>query len=124
MKYLLNYLEATIDQLEARRTTPMNNLKEYLLETKTQENNSLSVPSPKLLAITIFKEISLSSLINISNNEATDFSRKISELATSNDVITELSDEIGMPRNHETEDQFVDRAKSTLTRILKRKLSK
>ena len=58
------------------------------------------------------------------NNEASEFSNQVSELATSVEVINELSDEIGVPKNYETEDEFVERAKATLTKILKRKLSK
>ncbi|OAI26187.1 hypothetical protein [Methylomonas koyamae] len=94
---------------------------EYLNE---QENNSLLVPSSKVLAGAIIQEINISSTAIISNNEAEEFSHKVSELATSNDVTNELSDELGMPNEHETEDEFVDRAKSILTKILKRKLSK
>ena len=102
----------------------MTTLKDYLEESKVARATSLVLPSSKTLANVIAKELIASPLVQISNNEASEFSNQVSELATSAEVINELSDEIGAPKNHETEDEFVERAKSTLTKILKRKLSK
>ncbi|HHQ4520680.1 hypothetical protein AL345_09630 [Aeromonas caviae] len=102
----------------------MTKLKEYLEEAKIAKDTSLALPSSNALANVIAKELIASPLVQISNTEASEFSHKVSELATSAEVINELSDEIGVPKSYETEDEFVKRAKSTLTSILKRKLSK
>ena len=102
----------------------MTTLKGYLEKEKAARNTSLALPSLNTLANVIVKEIIASPLVMISNTEASDLSNKVSELATSAEVINELSDEIGAPKNYEAEDEFVERAKTTLTKILKRKLSK
>ena len=44
------------------------------------------------------------------------------ELANSNEVIDELSNAIGKPKNDETEEEFVKRAKITFENILRKKL--
>ena len=102
----------------------MTTLKDYLEKEKAARNTSLALPSSNTLENVIAKELIASTLVKISNTEASDLSNKVSELATSVEVINELSDEIGVPKNYETEDEFVERAKATLTKILKRKLSK
>lgn len=102
----------------------MTTLKDYLEKEKAARNTSLALPSSNTLENVIAKELIASPLVKISNTEASDLSNKVSELATSVEVINELSDEIGVPKNYETEDEFVERAKATLTKILKRKLSK
>ena len=102
----------------------MTTFKSYLEKTKVAQNTSLALPSSKKLVNIISKELIESPLANISNTDASELSNKVSELATSAEVINEFSDEIGVPKNHETEDEFVERAKATLTKILKRKLSK
>lgn len=96
--------------------------KDYLEKIKIAKDTSLTIPSSNILGIAIRKEI-VASTLEISNVKTSELSNKISELATSAEVINELSDEIGEPKNHETEDEFVERAKSTLKNILKRKLS-
>lgn len=50
-----------------------------------------------------------------------EFSRNVSNYATSHDVIAALSDEIGPPIEHEDEEQFVSRAKQALREILSRR---
>lgn len=102
----------------------MTKFKEYLEETKTSRDTFLALPLSNSLANAIAKELIASPLVQISNTEASEFSHKVSELATSTEVINELSDEIGVPTSHETEDEFVERAKLTLAKILKIKLSR
>lgn len=101
----------------------MSNLKDYLERAKKQKNSSIPLLSSKVLANSILKGIN-NSLTQLSNDEAEEFSHKISDLATSDETINELSNEVGAPKDHETEDEFVERAKSALAKILKRKLSK
>lgn len=49
------------------------------------------------------------------------FSQDVSHYATSQEVIAEFSSEIGPPHEHESEDQFVARAKERLKKMLKRR---
>ena len=50
-----------------------------------------------------------------------EFSKKVSNYAASKEVISTLSDEIGTPKEDESEDEFVDRAKTALKDILRKK---
>ncbi|MBD1877000.1 hypothetical protein H6F75_26295 [Nodosilinea sp. FACHB-131] len=50
-----------------------------------------------------------------------EFSKKVSNYAASKEVISTLSDEIGTPKEDESEDEFVDRAKTALKNILHKK---
>ena len=104
----------------------MSNFKEFFEKSNLENSTALSIPSPNTLAITLKSGIlaSSSSFAKISDEDATEFGHKVSELVTSDELINELSDEIGVPASHETEDEFVKRAKLTLRKILKEKLSK
>jgi hypothetical protein len=102
----------------------MTTLKEYLEKAKIAKDTSLTLPLSNGLKNVIAKELIASPLVQISNVEASEFANKVCELATCAEVINELSTEIGAPTNNETEDDFVERSKLTLTKILKRRLSK
>lgn len=101
----------------------MASLKDFLKKTESNENGSALVPSSRKLQSLILNEVNGGSPIKVSIGEAEDFSRRVSELSTSDDVINDLSDRLGAPKDNETEDEFVSRAKAVLTEILKRKLS-
>lgn len=62
--------------------------------------------------------------ISISHSDREKFSSDVVQIANSDEVLTELSQSIGDPQKNESEDEFVERAKSTLTKILKSKLMK
>lgn len=62
--------------------------------------------------------------ISISSNDREKFSSEVVHVANSDEVLTELSESIGDPKENESEDEFVERAKSTLAKILKNKLIK
>jgi hypothetical protein len=49
------------------------------------------------------------------------FSKEVSEYATSKEVISSLSKEIGEPNETETEEDFIERASNVLREILKEK---
>lgn len=59
---------------------------------------------------------------NIGNAQAQEFSQKASQLVHSESFIADLSNEIWVPRDEESEDEFVERAKNTMRDLLKRKL--
>ena len=101
----------------------MKTLKDFLEKSKSSSNLSIALPSANALARVITKEI-ISSPVQLSNTDASKFSEKVSELATSSEVIDKLSAEVGSPKPHESEDEFVERAKLALARILKSKLTK
>lgn len=62
--------------------------------------------------------------INISSSDREKFSSEVVKVANSDEVLTQLSESIGDPKENESEDEFVERAKSTLAKILKNKLMK
>ncbi|WP_022954227.1 hypothetical protein [Leucothrix mucor] len=62
--------------------------------------------------------------LSISSNDREKFSSEVVQVANSDEVLTELSESIGDPKENESEDEFVERAKSTLAKILKNKLIK
>lgn len=55
---------------------------------------------------------------NSSQEEAEKFSKQVAEYATSDEVISAVSDEVGEPKQNETEDEFVERATNVLRNIL------
>lgn len=52
------------------------------------------------------------------------FASEAVELANSEEVLTELSDAIGDPKENESEDEFVERAKTAFFKIMKNKLER
>ncbi|HEY8329674.1 MAG TPA: hypothetical protein VIO59_14655 [Rhodanobacter sp.] len=104
----------------------MASLKEFL--KKSDEPQSPGSPFPVAQRAGLTKSmssgISLATTLHMPSDKVGAFSQQVSELATSDDVINELSDALGAPKPNETEDEFVARAKATMTRILKQKLSK
>lgn len=55
--------------------------------------------------------------------KAEKFSKKVSEYATSKEVISSLSKEIGEPKETETEEEFIERASNVLRNLLKKKFN-
>lgn len=101
----------------------MSNFKDFLKPT----NSSSDVQT---LGQALAKNISAIKLhlshtaLDIPSDARNKFAHEVTKLAASDEVLTELSQSIGIPKKIETEDQFVMRAKSTLRNILKRKLMK
>lgn len=102
----------------------MSSLSEYLEKARNQEKNALPAPSSKTVSLAVSSILKASPFLKMPTDSVEEFSHKVSELATSDVVLNKLSDDIGEPRELETEDEFVDRAKLALTNILKNKLSK
>lgn len=97
--------------------------KKFFEKVKKQDGNSLMVPSSEALTNKVNAVLSVSPSIVLSKNDAQEFSEKVTSLAVSSDVIDEFSSKIGLPKNNESEDEFVNRAKLALKDILKKKLS-
>ncbi len=70
-------------------------------------------------------EISLArstGMLSISDADTTKLSKNISEIANSDEFLDVLSTEIGKPKSNESEDDFVKRAKETMTKLLLSKI--
>ena len=96
----------------------MSNFKKFYNENKNK--NKLQSSSTEL-AVRISSSLSLELS---SNNEKEKFSKDVATLAYSDEVLTELNNEIGTVKETESEDEFVSRAKSSLADILRKKLLK
>ena len=71
--------------------------------------NTLSIEEPLISDKKIFS----------SKSKEDDFVREVAEIATSDEIISELSNELGSPREEETENDFVNRGKNILRKILR-----
>ncbi|MHC5717622.1 MAG: hypothetical protein ACYTX0_37340 [Nostoc sp.] len=70
----------------------------------------------------------LSSAIGLSyglanTQKAAEFSKGVANYATSDEVISSLSEQIGKPKENETEQEFVERSSHILREILKKKFN-
>ncbi|WP_199455801.1 MULTISPECIES: hypothetical protein [unclassified Marinobacter] len=97
----------------------MSDLKGFLL---TEGESSNKLPSQSGLALSVRNQLTNLSISGFSTSKKEDFSSEVAKIATSEEVLNELSDSIGKPGDNESEEQFVERAKSTLANILRRKL--
>ncbi|MDD9197505.1 hypothetical protein PVK62_16910 [Aliivibrio sp. S3MY1] len=98
----------------------MKNLKDFLnapVDTSASKNIALQNVSTEIRnAMLVSGSIS-------SKSKAEKFGQEVTKLAGSKEVMSELSDKIGMPLLNESEDQFVARAKQTFKKILMERLS-
>lgn len=102
-----------------------NNLKsDHLLHMDAGGHISPPISFKKELQSQINTNLSSISFFDISKEDATKFHDHAAQLATSDDVISELSNKLGVPKENETENEFVKRAKTILFDILQQKLIK
>ncbi|NWL17555.1 hypothetical protein FHG08_18055 [Pseudoalteromonas sp. Scap03] len=99
----------------------MSNFKDFVKSRVGQK--MISSSSAQGLATQISGTIATTGL-SISSNDREKFSSEVVQVANSDEVLAELSESIGDPKKNESEDEFVERAKSTLAKILKNKLMK
>ena len=98
----------------------MSNFKDFV---NSIDKNEISLSSSQELATKISNSLTTSA-ISITKFDSEKFGTEVVKVAKSDEVLTELSQSIGDPKEEESEDEFVERAKSTLAAILKRKLMK
>jgi hypothetical protein len=60
----------------------------------------------------------------LSVSQTKEFSSELSKVVRDDDFISDLSEKLGKPKDNETEDEFVERAKNTMRSLLNQKLSK
>jgi hypothetical protein len=99
----------------------MDSLKNFI--KKFDDKKALPAAKIQQPAIQIAGALMASGL-SITKSSADKFGHEVNSLASSDEVISELSTKLGEPYQTETEEEFVNRAKSTLKNILKVKLKK
>lgn len=99
----------------------MSNFKKFVKSSRTKQ--VINSSSSQELAIKISGTLAAAG-VSLSSGEQEKFSDEVVQVANSDEVLTELSDSVGDPKESESEDEFVERAKSTLAKILKQKLMK
>ncbi len=101
----------------------MADFKEFLFSKKNKPQSLGLNSSSTGLALKISSTLDSASL-SISNTEREKFGSEVAQLAYSHEVLSDLSHQIGKPKHNESEDEFVERAKSALASILKSKILK
>jgi hypothetical protein len=93
----------------------------------TAINNVFSTSSAiKSISSTALASNSINGLLSNSNKKeiaAKKFSNNVSELVHSDEFLEEFSEKVGTPKESESEDEFVNRAKDIMRTLLKTKLS-
>lgn len=107
----------------------MKSLKNFIKKNQSKNiSNSIEFISSSPAYLPTLKSISnialLSTKKSITKSDAEKFSNEAIQIAGSDEVIDKLSNKVGRPLENESEDEFVDRAKSALKEILKEKLFK
>lgn len=92
------------------------------LEKAKNSNLELKLASTALATSISMIAIKSALIPNLSLSASRKFGDEVVALAYSKEALIELSDEIGDPKEKESEDEFVERAKSTFADILRRKL--
>ena len=95
------------------------------INAEKQNVNTLAITDAKAISTKIGTEISLARSIgglSISDSDTTKLSENILEIAQSDEFLGVLSTEIGEPKSNESEDDFVSRAKATMTKLLLSKI--
>lgn len=102
----------------------MRKLSDFMNNNKSEKpDNSSSSLLIKSSGISTLSNIVLnSSIVSLSKSKAQKFGEEAMSIATSDEVINELSEKVGSPLEGESEDDFVNRSKSILKEILKDKL--
>ncbi|MEJ2795762.1 hypothetical protein WAE56_20355 [Iodobacter sp. LRB] len=99
----------------------MRDFKEFV--KSSQRKQIINSSSSQELTANISNTLAITAL-TISSGDRENFSSEVVKVANSDEVLTELSQSIGEPKEKESEDEFVERAKSALAKILKQKLIK
>jgi hypothetical protein len=114
-------------------STIQNNLENLNFEDFWQADTKISNNPEDINVSTIQSSIAAATLIATAPLAATlfglddtqrkseKFSKEVSEYATSKEVISSLSKEIGEPNETEAEEDFIERASNVLRKILKEK---
>lgn len=98
----------------------MKNLKEFLSETEdSSDSKELAL---KNVSTGVANAVLLSGVVS-TKSKAEKFGQEVAKLAGSEDVMSELSEEVGAPLSNESEEEFVARAKKSFKKILMTKMA-
>ncbi len=105
---------------------PATTFKEFYQQSQKFETTPTEFNLPATTAANI--QAVLSPMIGISSlfsntNKVEEFSKEVANYATSDDLISSLSEKIGKPKENETEQEFVERASHILREILKKRFN-
>jgi hypothetical protein len=95
----------------------MKTLEQFIKDKKIELQNA----TRKSLAVVV-NSTSNAALVALPKQEKKNISDELSKIVTKDEFISELSNNIGMPRKNETEEEFVLRAKGALRTMLRKKL--
>jgi len=119
-KYFYNNLEEFSKEIETEveessKEIDINSSKSSLLAQGLISNNIMAsvaqILSPTIGILSVFSN----------SVKVEEFSKEVANYATSDEVISSLSEQISTPRKNETEQEFVERASNVLREILKKK---
>jgi hypothetical protein len=111
-----------------KRVTPVSNFKEFLESMPSKNSSEISVTNKISSILTSIPAVT-GYAFALSKPSKEDlnvekFSTEVSKLAYSGEFLDEFSKDIGQPKENESEDEFVNRAKKTMKDLLRKKLSK
>ena len=121
LKGLKRFLDNFTDRSRKKRQH-MGDLKDFINNLKV---NTKCIPLDSVkrdISLSVASVLATSLIVDFSRSKRDKFSYTVSKLATSDEVLTELSDNVGEPLENESEAEFVKRAKLVLASILNRKL--
>lgn len=100
----------------------MKSFKEFFeSRSKDYKNGALKLSGEKIRNQLILA--SKSNSFSITEENAEEFSDKVSNLVANSKFINKLSQSIGQPRSNESQEAFVARSKAIMKKLLKEKLS-
>jgi len=97
----------------------MFDFKIYFNKKLSKSEHTKMVAGLLMPAITTLSSFSSSSL-----SKKEKFCTEVSQFVHSDDFLDEFSKDIGKPKDNESEDEFVERAKKTMKSLFMKKLSK
>lgn len=111
------------------RIPKVTSFKDFFKSVKTTDILLSIGDSRAAIATKVCKEITIIKSTNtdvfpISNSDIKSFGEYVSQRIHSDDFLDELSANIGTPKDNESRDEFIDRAKDTMKNLLREKLFK
>lgn len=103
----------------------MSNFKDFFSSKSNTNNKTELAISSKINTILVASSaVGLFSGSGKKEKATEEFSKKVSQFVHSDEFLDEFSKDIGEPKQNESEDEFVNRAKDAMRNLLRKKLSK
>jgi hypothetical protein len=107
---------------KTRSKSEQTTFKEFFDKKQSKSEQTTKLANSLMTTITTFT--TFSPFLNLSLSKKEKFCTEVSELVHSDDFLDEFSKVIDKPKDNESEDEFVDRAKRSMKSLLMKKLSK